>query len=108
MLEQELRRAGLQVEVLNAGVSGYSNAEALLYLERELLKYDPDLVLLSFFANDPSTTSARVSSGSRRVASSRPPTATCPPARSETSSTRIRSSTGSPATRTPSSSRRSD
>ncbi|MCA9501916.1 MAG: hypothetical protein KC616_02490 [Myxococcales bacterium] len=52
VLEQELRRAGLQVEVLNAGVSGYSNAEALLYLERELLKYDPDLVLLSFFAND--------------------------------------------------------
>lgn len=52
VLEEELRAAGLEVEVLNAGVSGYSNAEALLYLERELLKYEPDIVLLSFFAND--------------------------------------------------------
>lgn len=52
VLERELRRADLEVEVLNAGVSGYSNGEALLYLERELLKYDPDVVVLSFFGND--------------------------------------------------------
>ena len=52
VLERELRNVGYDVEVLNAGVSGYSNAEALLYLERELLKYNPDIVLLSFFAND--------------------------------------------------------
>jgi hypothetical protein len=38
--------------VLNAGVSGFGTAEELLYLERELWKYSPDLVLLSFFAND--------------------------------------------------------
>ena len=52
VLEQELRSRGNQVEVLNFGVSGYSNAEACLYLERELLRYDPDLVLISFFGND--------------------------------------------------------
>jgi lysophospholipase L1-like esterase len=52
VLERELRDAGLDVEVLNAGVSGYSNAEELLYLERELIKYAPDLVLLSFYGND--------------------------------------------------------
>lgn len=52
VLERELRAAGLDAEVLNAGVSGYSNAEACLYLERELLKYSPDLVLVSFFGND--------------------------------------------------------
>jgi len=38
--------------VLNAGVSGFSSAEELLFLERELLKYDPDIVVVSFFVND--------------------------------------------------------
>lgn len=52
VLERELRARGLAVEVLNAGVSGYSTAEACLYLERELYRYEPDLVLLSFFEND--------------------------------------------------------
>lgn len=52
ILERELCAAGHSVEVLNAGVSGFSNAEALLYLERELHKYDPDVVLISFFVND--------------------------------------------------------
>jgi hypothetical protein len=52
VLEQGLGKAGVKAEVLNCGVSGYSNAEALLYLERELLKYDPDIVVLSFFVND--------------------------------------------------------
>ena len=52
VLERELRRRGHRIEVLNAGVSGYSTAEALIYFERELLRYEPDLVLISFFAND--------------------------------------------------------
>ena len=52
VLEASLRERGVNVEVLNAGVSGYSNAEALVYLEREMSRYDPDLVLLSFYAND--------------------------------------------------------
>lgn len=52
VLEAHLRADGRRVEVLNAGVSGYSNAEACLYLERELFRYDPDVVLLSFYGND--------------------------------------------------------
>lgn len=52
VLERELRNAGHSVEVLNAGVSGFSTAEEYLYLKRELIKYTPDLVLVSFFAND--------------------------------------------------------
>jgi lysophospholipase L1-like esterase len=52
VLERTLRERGHEVEVLNAGVSGYSNAEECLYLERELLQYDPDVVVLSFYTND--------------------------------------------------------
>jgi len=52
VLERSLRAKGLNVEVINAGVSGYSNAEECLYLERELLSYSPDLVIVSFYAND--------------------------------------------------------
>lgn len=52
VLERELKAAGLDVEVLNAGVSGFSNAEECLYLERELIKYHPDLVVVSFYGND--------------------------------------------------------
>jgi lysophospholipase L1-like esterase len=52
VLERELAGAGYDVQVLNAGVSGFSNAEEALYLERELLRYDPDVVVLSYFIND--------------------------------------------------------
>jgi len=52
VLAARLREARIDVEVLNAGVSGFSTAEELLYLERELIKYDPDVVLVSFYAND--------------------------------------------------------
>ena len=52
VLERDLNASGLKVEVLNCGVSGFSNAEQYLYLKRELLRYDPDLVVVSFFGND--------------------------------------------------------
>lgn len=52
VLEETLRARGADVEVLNAGVSGFSTAEAYLYLERELWKYRPDVVVVSFFGND--------------------------------------------------------
>ncbi|MDX1650569.1 MAG: GDSL-type esterase/lipase family protein, partial [Myxococcota bacterium] len=52
VLERTLRDRGLDVEVLNAGVSGFSTAEAYLYLERELWRYAPDVVVVSFFGND--------------------------------------------------------
>jgi len=52
VLEEQLRDAGYEVQVLNAGVSGFLNAEEALYLEREPLKYGPDVVVLSYFIND--------------------------------------------------------
>jgi hypothetical protein len=40
------------VQVLNAGVSGFSTAEELVFLENEGIKFDPDFVVLGFYAND--------------------------------------------------------
>jgi lysophospholipase L1-like esterase len=52
ILERELNARGYRTEVLNAGVSGYGTAEEYLYLKRELLKYEPDVVLVAFYSND--------------------------------------------------------
>jgi hypothetical protein len=52
VLERYLAKRGVRAEVLNAGVSGYSTAEALLFLENEGYKYQPDVVVLGFYAND--------------------------------------------------------
>jgi GDSL-like lipase/acylhydrolase family protein len=52
VLERYLDRYGMQAEVLNTGVSGFSNAEELAYLENEGYRYEPDVVVLGFFAND--------------------------------------------------------
>ena len=52
VLERYLARHGVRAEVLNAGVSGFSNAEALAYLENEGYRYQPDVVVLGFYAND--------------------------------------------------------
>jgi hypothetical protein len=51
-LERWLAARGVRAEVLNAGVSGFGNAEALAYLENEGYKYQPDVVVLGFYAND--------------------------------------------------------
>lgn len=50
--ERYMRGEGTDVEVINAGVSGFSTAEALVFLENEGVKYHPDMVVLGFFAND--------------------------------------------------------
>jgi hypothetical protein len=39
-------------QAINAGVSGFSTAEELVFLENEGYKYHPDVVVLGFFAND--------------------------------------------------------
>lgn len=52
VLERYLRGRGLKAEVLNAGVSGFSTAEELAFLENEGHKYEPDVVVLGFYAND--------------------------------------------------------
>lgn len=43
---------GIEVETVNAGVGGYSPWQQYLYLESAGIKYDPDLVVLSFVLND--------------------------------------------------------
>jgi hypothetical protein len=48
-LESELAKSGRRVEVVSAGVSGYGTAGAVLFFEREGVRYDPDLVLLAFY-----------------------------------------------------------
>ena len=41
-----------ETEVINAGVSGFSTAEELVFLENEGIKYKPDFVILAYFVND--------------------------------------------------------
>jgi len=50
-LEQRLRQADPRVRVVNAGVWGYTSFQGLERLE-QVLRFEPDLVLVSFGAND--------------------------------------------------------
>jgi lysophospholipase L1-like esterase len=52
VLENYLNAHNVHAEVLNTGVSGFSTAEQLAFLENEGYKYEPDVVVLGFFAND--------------------------------------------------------
>ncbi|HLG29612.1 MAG TPA: SGNH/GDSL hydrolase family protein, partial [Candidatus Brocadiales bacterium] len=52
VLEKYLLKKGIKGEVINAGMSGNSNAEELIFLEHEGLKYHPDIVILGFYTND--------------------------------------------------------
>lgn len=52
VLERRLTALGHKVEVLNTGVSGFSTAEQLAFLEQEGFRYSPDVVVLGFFRND--------------------------------------------------------
>lgn len=49
VLENDLRR---EIETINAGVGGYSPWQEYLYLSREGVKYNPDLVVVAFVLND--------------------------------------------------------
>jgi len=40
------------IEVINAGCPGYSSRQGLIYLDRSLLDYQPDLVIVQFGYND--------------------------------------------------------
>ncbi len=63
-LAQQLERTwkDRDVEVLNLGVSGYGTIQEYLYLIEEGLRYEPDLVLLGFYAvNDVDNNSAELS-----------------------------------------------
>jgi hypothetical protein len=52
VLERYLDGQGLAAEVINAGMSGSSTAEALVLLEQEGVKYAPDVVVLGYYGND--------------------------------------------------------
>jgi hypothetical protein len=52
VLERFLAHRKRDAEVINAGVSGFGTAEALVFLENEGVNYSPDVVILGFFAND--------------------------------------------------------
>lgn len=52
-LEESLRAKGRNVEVIALGVSNFGTAQEILLLEREGLRYQPDLVVLAFAHNDP-------------------------------------------------------
>ncbi|MFP4056084.1 MAG: SGNH/GDSL hydrolase family protein [Candidatus Brocadiia bacterium] len=53
-LEQELERRlpGARWQAINAGVGGYSSFQGRLWLEREILGYEPDALVLYFGWND--------------------------------------------------------
>ena len=52
ILERELIEYGKNVEVINAGVSGYGTAQTVAFLERLIQKVNPQIVLLGFLPND--------------------------------------------------------
>lgn len=51
-LDSLLNLGGTKYEVVNAAVEGYATDQALLMLERQLVKYRPDIVTYGFCNND--------------------------------------------------------
>jgi lysophospholipase L1-like esterase len=51
-LEADLRKAGLPVEVLNFGVTGYNTEQEVETLRTRALRFAPDLVLVAYCHND--------------------------------------------------------
>ena len=52
VLEELFRKNDRKVEVINGGVPGYSTSQAYRWLKKELIKYEPDVVILNFYIND--------------------------------------------------------
>ena len=52
VIELHLSAKGISAEVINAGISGFGTGEALVYIENEAVNYQPDAIVLGFFAND--------------------------------------------------------
>jgi hypothetical protein len=52
VIERYLQLRGVHAEVLNTGISGFGTAEQLAFLEAEGVRYEPDVIVLGFFAND--------------------------------------------------------
>lgn len=60
LLEERLRTAGVNAELINLGVSGYGTALQYLTLREHGARYRPDLVVLFFVGNDVSDNSRRL------------------------------------------------
>jgi hypothetical protein len=52
VLERYLGWHNVNAEVINTGVTGFSTAEELAFLENEGYRYQPDVVVVGFFGND--------------------------------------------------------
>jgi lysophospholipase L1-like esterase len=52
LFEEALRVRGYSVDVVNAGIQGYSTRDEVLFLEKILPRFSPDMVVLVFLAND--------------------------------------------------------
>jgi hypothetical protein len=64
---------GKRVETVNAGVAGFGTGQELLFLEREGLAYEPDLIVLVFtIANDAADNSIAVARRWKLAADRRP------------------------------------
>lgn len=65
-LEAALRESDLEprIEVMNCGVGGYQIEQEVAYLEKRLLAFEPDLVVLGFFLNDTALPGASIESPS--------------------------------------------
>jgi len=51
-MQKFLKESGVNSEIVNLGVPAYGNAEELILLKEEGLKYQPDLVLLAWHPSD--------------------------------------------------------
>ena len=51
-LERNLRSQGKQVEVINAGINGYTAYNEVHYYLSEMRKFEPDIVVLAVVLND--------------------------------------------------------
>lgn len=53
VLERLLNNGSQEIEVLNFGVGNYNTFQEYHKIQRDVLKYDPDLIILQFYINDP-------------------------------------------------------
>ncbi|HYU32253.1 MAG TPA: SGNH/GDSL hydrolase family protein [Thermoanaerobaculia bacterium] len=71
LLEQDLRKARLPVEVLNFGVTGYNTQQEVETLRRRALAFSPDLVLVAYCHNDRRPPDPRIVQALREAAEGR-------------------------------------
>ncbi len=71
LLERRLREAGLPVEILNFGVTGYNTQQEVETLRSRALAFAPDLVLMAYCHNDRRPPDPRIVQALREAAAGR-------------------------------------